>query len=197
MARTRQSLFLFAVFLGWVGVAVLLLWPEGGDDAGGVEGGSEADRQVVVGDDRDVPRPVATPRTGRGGLPASPLDQLGAAGGSAEGDVRVLAMLFDDYRSVFKRMPLGTHEEIVGALRGENPRGIAYIPEGHPAVNGDGVIADRWGRAYFFHVISRSAMEIISAGPDGELFTDDDVRFVPPGAAVEPAIEVVAELAGE
>ena len=199
MSKKRESLFLFGVFLTWVGVAVLLLWR--GDVQRGprvvserVGAGVAVEAPSVMVADGDVPRPGANPRKERGNLPASPLDQLGAAGTSVEDDVRVLAMLFSDYQSVFQRMPLGTHQEIVAALRGQNPRGISYIPDGHPAVNGEGKIEDRWGQAYFFHVISRSAMEIISAGPDGLLFSGDDVRYVPPGAAVEPLeVRVVGE----
>ena len=103
-------------------------------------------------------------------------------------DIRTLAMLFADYASVFRRVPLGTHREMVAALRGENPRNVRYIPDGHPAVNAQGEIVDRWKRPFFFHVISRDAVEIISAGPDGEFFSDDDIRYMPPNARVEPEL---------
>ena len=39
----------------------------------------------------------------------------------------------------------------------------------------DGELVDRWGTPYFFHSVSAEKMEIVSAGPDKELWTDDDV----------------------
>jgi hypothetical protein len=138
--------------------------------------------------DSDLTRPESDPHRRRPGLEPSPLDQLNNPDTTPQDDVRLLALLFSDYSSVFKRVPLGMHTEIVAALKGDNPRSISYIPDGHPAVNARGEIEDRWDRAYFFHVISRNAVEIISAGPDGELFTGDDIRDVPPHASVEPEL---------
>ena len=46
----------------------------------------------------------------------------------------------------------------------------------------------------FFHVISSNAVEIISAGPDRELFTDDDIRDVPPHATVEPNLSMTLDV---
>ena len=54
----------------------------------------------------------------------------------------------------------------------------------------DNEILDRWGKPFFFHVISKNAVEIISAGPDGELFTSDDIRDLPPHASVEPGLSM-------
>ena len=136
--------------------------------------------------DSEIARPESQPGQRIASLPPSPLDELGHPKKTAEDDVRLLALLFSDYTSVFKRVPLGMHTEIVAAFQGDNPRNIRYIPKGHPAVNTDGQIVDRWDRPFFFHVISKSAVEIISAGPDGELFTADDIRNMPPHASVEP-----------
>lgn len=102
-------------------------------------------------------------------------------------------LYFSDYTSVFKRVLLGMHQEIVAALRGDNPRSIQYIPEGQPAVNANDEITDRWNKPFFFHVISSNAVEIISAGPARELFTDDDIRDVPPHATVEPSLSMASE----
>ncbi len=137
-------------------------------------------------DDQSVPRPEGTLSAEGPPLPPSILDDLNSAKTTPANDMRLLATLFHDYASVLKGMPFGMHEEIVSALQGDNPRAIAFIPPGHPAVNADGKIIDRWGAPYFFHVISSRAVEIISAGPDGQLFTQDDIRDVPPHASVEP-----------
>lgn len=137
-------------------------------------------------DDQSVLRPEGTLSAEGPPLPPSILDDLNSAKTTPANDMRLLATLFHDYASVLKGMPFGMHEEIVSALQGDNPRAIAFIPPGHPAVNADGKIIDRWGEPYFFHVISSRAVEIISAGPDGQLFTQDDIRDVPPHASVEP-----------
>jgi len=136
--------------------------------------------------DSEVARPESQPGQRLANLPPSPLDDLRHPDKTGEDDVRLLALLFSDYTSVFKRVPLGMHTEIVAAFQGDNPRNIRYIPEGHPAVNDKSQIVDRWDRPFFFHVISKNAVEIISAGRDGELFTADDIRNMPPHASVEP-----------
>ena len=121
------------------------------------------------------------------------LDDLGSPHTTPANDVRLLALLLSGYASVFRRVPLGMHQEIVAALRGDNSRSIQYIPEGHPAVNANNEITDRWNKPFFFHVISSNAVEIISAGPDRVVFTDDDIRDVPPHATVEPSLSMASE----
>ena len=141
-------------------------------------------------EDAKVARPLPGAEQRVAHLPPSPLDRLGPPEATAEDDVRLLAMLFADYASVFKQVPLGMHTEIVSAFRGDNPRKIQYIPEGHPAVDSAGQIVDRWDEPYFFHVISKDAVEIISSGADRLLFTEDDIRYRPPNASVEPEIDL-------
>lgn len=153
-------------------------------------GAAAAPQAELLAADSELERPQPDPRRRNPELPPSPLDQLNSPETAPENDVRLLALLFADYSSVFKRVPLGMHEEIVAAFRGDNPRAINYIPEGHPAVNADNKIVDRWDTPFFFHIISRNAVEIISAGPDRELFTGDDIRHVPPHASVEPGLTV-------
>ncbi|MFT5189734.1 MAG: hypothetical protein ACI9DF_000839 [Verrucomicrobiales bacterium] len=186
----RKPLILLALLLV-VGIAMLgVLWKEmirpeieENTTASEAEG---LTYQSISTDDSEVIRPESDPCRRNPDLPPSLLDDLNSMETVPQNDVRLLGMLFADYASVFKRMPLGIHQEIVAALNGDNPRSIAYIPEGHPAVSVDNEIIDRWGKPFFFHVISKSAVEIISAGPEGAFFTDDDIRDAPPNAAVEP-----------
>ena len=42
-----------------------------------------------------------------------------------------------------------------------------------------GELCDRWGRPFFFHQLSGTKMEIRSAGPARQLWTDDDVVLTP------------------
>ena len=189
----RKYLLLFALLIA-IGVGLLvILWTEMAQprDAAEKPVVEVIPSPMAPADDLDskMDRPKPDPRR-NSNLPPSLLDQLNSPDTSPKNDVRLLAMLFADYASVFKRVPLGMHQEIVAALRGDNPRSIAYIPDGHPAVSSDDEIVDRWGKPFFFHVISRNAIEIISAGPDGELFTGDDIRDVPPHASVEPDLSM-------
>jgi hypothetical protein len=49
------------------------------------------------------------------------------------------------------------------------------LPPDLASIDAQGRLLDRWGTPYFFHAVSRTELEIRSAGPDGKLGTDDDV----------------------
>lgn len=92
-------------------------------------------------------------------------------------ELMIIQNLLAYYRRVEGANPQGgLNSEIVAKLIGNNDRKVALISPGHPAINAEGELVDRWGTPYWFHPVSRELMEIISAGPDRELFTDDDVR---------------------
>ncbi len=57
---------------------------------------------------------------------------------------------------------------------GANPNGIIFLREENPSINAQGELCDRWGTPFFFHAESGTKMEIRSAGPDRQLWTDDD-----------------------
>lgn len=203
MAEKHSRLLVSAVGLLLVLIAgvVVLIWQNVSDRQALADQSPSAMENPATGeslnsdspDDNGVERPARDPFTKDPNLPESLLDDLNRPELPPENDVRLLSMLFSDYRSVFKRMPLGMHQEMVATLQGDNKRGIEFIPKGHPAVSASNEIADRWGRPYFFHVISSSAVEIISAGPDNTLFTDDDIRNVPAHASVEPDLVKLVE----
>lgn len=76
------------------------------------------------------------------------------------------------YRSTFGENPTGTNAEITKALLGSNARRANF---GDPDLKvKEGQLVDHWGHSYFFHQLSRSEMEIRSAGPDGIMWTADD-----------------------
>jgi len=54
---------------------------------------------------------------------------------------------------------------------------VRFLPEQAPYLDAEGRLVDRWGTPYFFHPVSGEDMEIVSAGPDAELWTDDDVKL--------------------
>ena len=64
--------------------------------------------------------------------------------------------------------------EITEQLLGKNPKKIVFIAPDTTALRGNELI-DQWGTPYFFHAQSGQQMDIRSAGPDKEFWTDDDV----------------------
>jgi hypothetical protein len=91
------------------------------------------------------------------------------------GALQAVEQLLYFYRQALGENPVGQNEDIVAALLGENPKRAAYLPADTPAIK-DGKLLDAWGTPYWFHPVSRDRMEIRSAGPDRELFTNDDLQ---------------------
>ena len=86
-----------------------------------------------------------------------------------------IGLMLRDFRTRMGENPTGTNSEIMKAVMGGNPKQAKLgPPEGHQ-LNGDGELIDRWGTPYFFHQLSKTSMEIRSAGPDKQMWTDDDV----------------------
>ena len=48
-------------------------------------------------------------------------------------------------------------------------------PDDGARVNARGELVDNWDTPYFFHQLSRTEMEIRSAGPDRRMWTADDL----------------------
>ena len=101
--------------------------------------------------------------------------KLNRADTSPQDDLELLEVLLEGYRRALKENPSGENAEIVAALMGRNPRGVAVLPTNHPALGADGQLLDRWGTPYFFHSVNSQTKEIISAGPDKKLWTPDDI----------------------
>jgi hypothetical protein len=84
--------------------------------------------------------------------------------------------VFRQYSMRFGGNPIGTNPEITAALNGANPRQVVFLnPEDGMRVNERGQLVDNWGTPFFFHQISRTDMEIHSAGPDRRMWTGDDL----------------------
>lgn len=90
-------------------------------------------------------------------------------------DVEILETLIADFARALGGNPVGENEEIVAALQGANPKGLRFFPDRHRALGPDGKLHDRWGSPWVFHALSGTEMEIISAGPDREAGTADDL----------------------
>lgn len=96
-----------------------------------------------------------------------------------QNDAELAARILDLYLRAVKPAhgyPTGTHKEIMRVLRGNNAWGLPFIPDAHPRFDSQGRLIDDWGQPFFFHAESSQHLEILSAGPDKELWTDDDIK---------------------
>ncbi len=142
------------------------------------------------------PEPGATPeQPAFSPLPPTPLsdpadrsplaDNLLKKGNTGMEDLRIVFTLFDSYRERFGGIPTGEdNATVVNALTGNNPKRLAFIPRDHSAINDRGELTDRWNTPLFFHIESRDALDIRSAGPDREMYTEDDLVYRSPGLRV-------------
>jgi len=84
--------------------------------------------------------------------------------------------VFRQYNQRFGGNPVGSNREITATLGGQNPQQAIFInPDDGARVNGRGELVDNWNTPYFFHQLSRTEMEIRSAGPDRRMWTSDDL----------------------
>ncbi len=94
----------------------------------------------------------------------------------AAAEPSTLLEILQFYRQEFGSFPAGEdNAAIMNALRGNNPSGMPIFPSKHPRISKDGSLLDAWGKPFFFHVISSQHIEVRSLGPDGEIFTEDDI----------------------
>jgi hypothetical protein len=105
--------------------------------------------------------------------------ELNAPGKTIVEDLRTLDGVFMAWQSNFLKdgNPVGTNAEITAALLGKNKLHLGFLAPDHPAINQQGELCDRWGTPFFFHQLSGTKMEILSAGPDRKRSTPDDVKF--------------------
>ena len=90
-------------------------------------------------------------------------------------DLSTLSLMVSDYGKIFGGNPVGENDEIAAALMGANPKRLAFLPQQGAFLDSSGRLIDRWGTPYFFHALSGSKMEIVSAGPDRRHHTADDI----------------------
>lgn len=103
--------------------------------------------------------------------PASPP----VTGRTPETELGRVVFMVRDYRAAFGSNPVGSNKEITRILLGDNERGTKFVDPSTVTVNAKGEMLDAWSHPYFFHAMSGKLMEIRSAGPDGKIFTADDL----------------------
>lgn len=103
-----------------------------------------------------------------------------------EKDLEIVEELLASYRRAFGGNPVGDNSDFTGALLGDAAQG-AFLSRSSPAVR-EGALVDRWGTPFWFHPNAAAQVEVRSAGPDRELFTDDDlvINPSPEGFGVTP-----------
>ncbi len=107
---------------------------------------------------------------------ASEANRLNDPASTAEEDIAILTTLLREYRRQLGENPVGDNIEITAALLGANTKNLSYLPaESGNFLDNSGQLIDRWEIPYFFHSISGTEMDIISAGPDRILHTADDL----------------------
>jgi hypothetical protein len=91
-------------------------------------------------------------------------------------EASALLEILQFYRQEFGAFPTGEdNASIMNALKGNNPSGLPIFPADHPRMTKDGSLLDAWGKPFFFHIISSQYIEVRSLGPDGIIFTEDDI----------------------
>jgi hypothetical protein len=113
------------------------------------------------------------PRAGAPPVPIAPAPTGKVA--EAWADLDKTNRMLRDYRTLMGENPVGTNAEIMKAIMGANPKGATLGPPDGMSLNGSGELIDQWGTPLFFHQISGTHMEIRSAGPDGKMWTNDDL----------------------
>jgi hypothetical protein len=113
----------------------------------------------------DVPAPLAEPPPAN--LSPAEIDRVRDA-------IDNLELTFRDYAASLGGNPVGTNAEITAALLGDNLNQLKLEIPGGSTLNANRELCDPWGTPWFFHQLSRTKMEVRSAGRDKQLHTDDD-----------------------
>ena len=113
-------------------------------------------------------------------LPGEPiLASYASPASRPQDDLSLMAHAFSNLLILVKGdapFRMGANEEFAAALRGRNHDQLRFLPDDHPCFNAQGQVVDRWGSPLFFHVTSRDRIDIRSAGPDRQMWTDDDLE---------------------
>jgi hypothetical protein len=116
--------------------------------------------------------PAATAPVPQPAAPPAPATEADVA--ALENDLEHVQMMVRDYRTAVGENPVGTNAEIMTAVLGNNIKQAKIGAPERQGMNDKGELVDRWGTPYFFHQVSKSKMEVRSAGPDRVMWTGDD-----------------------
>lgn len=164
----RRSIIIAAVVLTTAAATYLLYQPQ--SPSVRIEAGSAGARERV-------PPPPAKAREAIIVLPiATEMTPLNSPETTVDEDLGTIELLISEFAKHNGGNPVGENVEITAALMGENPKHLAYLPSKGPFLDSAGQLIDRWGTPYFFHQLSATQTEIMSAGPDRQFNTGDDLK---------------------
>jgi hypothetical protein len=123
-----------------------------------------------------TPVPATTSPPAARVLPGS-VNEIPAVTEDISEDLSAVDSAIRNFQAVHGENPIGSNAEITAALLGNNLKQIKLEVPAGSHVNGEGEMCDRWGTPYFFHQVSRTEMEIRSAGPDRIMWTGDDSQM--------------------
>ena len=179
----RALVALFAVVLIGLGLA-MIFWParrspaKKGKSVPPTSQRSTSDALPSA----NLASPLSASRSPLSPEPPSPLaDELNSPRTTIQRDLQILNGILLAWQTNFHEQgnPVGDNAAITAALTGKNPLNFQFIRRDHPAIDARGELCDRWGTPFFFHALSGTRMELRSAGPDRQMYTDDDVVFTP------------------
>jgi hypothetical protein len=96
-----------------------------------------------------------------------------------ENDLTLMSHLMDNSLLLLKsaaNRPLSANEDWADFLRGGNGAHERFLPDSHVALNAKGQLIDRWGTPLFFHALGNGRYDLRSAGPDKNMWTNDDIH---------------------
>ena len=128
----------------------------------------------AAGEENLAPLPHAAPAVLDSRATAALTAGTPVAGLDLTAELDQVQLALRDFRTVHGENPVGTNAEITRALMGDNLKQMKLpVPPGSQ-LNAAGELCDRWGTPYFFHQMSKTEMEVRSAGPDRAMWTNDD-----------------------
>ncbi len=180
----RSGLYLLLLLV----LALLLAWMLSSRSRVETQAETNGVKKKEVGIQQPIPSATLPSQAIRGSA-AAPVDiehqkmadELHNQENPPERDLEIVQQFLTLYGKAFKEgMPIGGNGDITAALIGvaDATRPGQLFPRNHRAIR-DGQLIDRWGTPFWFHPNSSSQMEIRSAGPDKQMFTQDDLILNP------------------
>ncbi|WP_198141261.1 hypothetical protein [Verrucomicrobium spinosum] len=152
-------------------------------------GPGQVSKLAEAGNHPVIPRPLPFPSVKTTDPVIETTSRLGSPDAGIEDDIGILEVLLESYRRSLGSVPTGMNDQVVAALQGGNLRGLVVFPSQHVALSPKGELLDRWGTPYWFHAQSSKQMTVISAGPDKQFGTPDDVAPLGHGGVGDVAHE--------
>lgn len=131
--------------------------------------------------DAAAPDPLSLPFPAPPPGPPPSWTRLLAPDGSDIEDAGVVAGIAADLLAtvpISRRPPIADDADLARAITDAALTGTGepLLPPSHPALTArPGRLVDRRGHPFHIHPLSSSLLQVRAAGPDGRLFTDDDV----------------------